>query len=139
MATTFESISLKGIRRADLQQLLAILEGHIETGVYWGNRDVFDTRNERLRKWLEGAVRYAYSENVKMPLDKPTKEPIEITGVRTHEPEKRALGYAVCRQWRDNPGSVDVYEYADTEAEAKAMIRNLRLDDRYRWFVGIYQ
>lgn len=64
---------------------------------------------------------------------------IEITGVKPHDQKKRALGYAVCRQWRDNPRNVEVYEYADTEAEAKAMIRKLPRDDRYKWFVGVYQ
>lgn len=63
-----------------------------------------------------------------------------ITGVKPHDPKKRPLGYAVCRQWRDNPRDVEVYEYADTEADAKAMIRKLaRNDSRYVWFVGVYQ
>lgn len=67
-------------------------------------------------------------------------KPIEITGVEPHNPTKRALGYAVCRQWRDNPRDVEVYEYANDAAEAKAMIRKLvRNDDLYKWFVGVYQ
>jgi hypothetical protein len=64
---------------------------------------------------------------------------IEITGVQKHDQDKRILGYAVCRQWRDNPSDVDVYDYAETEAEAKAMIRKLPTDSRYGWFVGVYQ
>lgn len=69
-----------------------------------------------------------------------TMKPIELTGVKPHNPAKPALGYAVCRQWRDNPRNVEVVEYADTDAEAKAMIRKLARDDtRYVWFVGVYQ
>lgn len=68
------------------------------------------------------------------------KKPIELTGAKPHDPAKRALGYAVCRQWRDNPRNVEVYDYADTKAEAKDMIRKLPRDEsRYVWFVGVYQ
>ncbi len=67
-------------------------------------------------------------------------KPIKITGVEPHDPARRALGYAVCRQWRDNPRNVEVFEYADTDTDAKAMIRKLARDDnRYVWFVGVYQ
>lgn len=64
---------------------------------------------------------------------------IEITGVQSHDKEKPALGYAVCRQWIDNPKNVEVYEYANTEKEAKAMMRTLPKDENYLWFVGVYQ
>jgi hypothetical protein len=65
---------------------------------------------------------------------------IKITGAQSHDPAKRVLGYAVCRQWRDNPRNVEVFEYADTEAEAKSVIRKLARDDgRFVWFVGVYQ
>jgi hypothetical protein len=67
------------------------------------------------------------------------KNEIAITGVQNHDPNKRILSYAACRQWRDNPSDVDVYDYAETEAEAKAMIRKLPADSRYGWFVGVYQ
>lgn len=67
-------------------------------------------------------------------------KPIEITSVKQHNPNKPVLGYAVCRQWRDNPRNVELYEYVDTESDAKAMIRKLARDDnRYVWFVGVYQ
>jgi hypothetical protein len=64
---------------------------------------------------------------------------IPITGVKPANAEKRIFGYAVCRQWKDNPNNVDVWEYADSESEAKAMIRSLKKDSRFRWFVGVYQ
>jgi hypothetical protein len=64
---------------------------------------------------------------------------IPITGVKPANAEKRIFGYAVCRQWKDNPSNVDVWEYADSEREAKAMIRSLKKDSRFRWFVGVYQ
>ena len=64
---------------------------------------------------------------------------IAITGVKHASPEKRIFGYAVCRQWKDNPANVDVWEYADSESEAKSIIRGLKKDLRFRWFVGVYQ
>ena len=64
---------------------------------------------------------------------------ILITGVTEADTEKKIFGYAVCRQWRDNPTNVEVWEYADSDEEAKAMIRNLKKDNRYRWFVGVFQ
>ena len=67
MATVFEYISLKGIRRADLQALSWILDNHIQSGEYWGNKEEFDGRMKRLKTWLDNAVDYAYSEGVKMP------------------------------------------------------------------------
>jgi hypothetical protein len=66
-------------------------------------------------------------------------KPIKITGVEKYSAEKKILGYAVCRQWRDNPRNVDVYEYADSRQEAKQMIKKLRKDNRYKWFIGVYQ
>jgi hypothetical protein len=68
------------------------------------------------------------------------KTEIEITGVKTHDKTKRIIGYAVCRQWRDNPKDVEVYEYADSAEQAKSIIRSLPKDrNLYEWFVGVYQ
>ena len=67
MATVFDRLSLKGIRRADLRHLRCILEGHIESGVYWGNKAESYARNERLINWVRDAEEYAYSDGVLMP------------------------------------------------------------------------
>ena len=67
MATLFENIPLNGIRAADLSALHSILTERIEDGCYYGNREQYYERLERLEKWLGDAVRYAYSEGVKMP------------------------------------------------------------------------
>jgi hypothetical protein len=67
------------------------------------------------------------------------KESISITGIDPADPDKRILGHAVCRQWRDNPKDVEVYEYADSNREAKEIIKKLPKSTRYKWFVGVYQ
>lgn len=67
MATVFENIPLNGIRAADLKELHSILAERIEEGCYYGNREQYYGRLKRLDEWLGGAVRYAYSEGVKMP------------------------------------------------------------------------
>ena len=59
--------------------------------------------------------------------------------VALHDKNKPIFGYAVCRQWRDNPLNVDVHEYADSVQEAKEMIRKEKKDDRFIWFIGVYQ
>jgi len=67
------------------------------------------------------------------------KDEIKITGVNPADQSKRIFGYSVCRQWRDNPTNVDVWEYADTEKEAKQIIREQKKDNRFKWFIGVYQ
>ncbi len=67
MATTFESIHLDGIRKADLQQLETYIYHVEEEEVYWGNKKQFDERHKRIKKLIVDAVAYAYSEGVKMP------------------------------------------------------------------------
>lgn len=64
---------------------------------------------------------------------------IEITGVEKNDSNQKILGYAICRQWRDNPNDVEVYNYADSEQEAKNEIKKLPKDTRYKWFIGVYQ
>ena len=62
---------------------------------------------------------------------------IEITGVGQMDTERLVIGYAVCRQWRDNPRDVEVFEYADSEKHAKEMIKKLpKNEEQYVWFVG---
>jgi hypothetical protein len=59
--------------------------------------------------------------------------------IAPHDKTKKIFGYAVCRQWADNPNNVDVYEYADSEQEAKDLIRQQKKDERFLWFVAVYQ
>lgn len=66
-------------------------------------------------------------------------ELLPITGIDSIDADKKIIGYAVCRQWRDNPKDVEVYEYVDSNIEVKEMIRKLPKSSRYKWFVGTYQ
>lgn len=91
MATVFESIDLTGIRRADLRQLLEILRDHEESGIHWGNQREFQERTTRLTAWLEDAVKYAYSEGVKMPRPKPGSNACRVAtadGNQSNQTEK---------------------------------------------------
>lgn len=67
MATTFESLSLKGLRLAHLRQLQSYIETRGETGWYYGNKKQFEKRHADLEEWIDNAVRYAESEGVKFP------------------------------------------------------------------------
>lgn len=67
METVFESISLKGLRKTHLRQLLSYIDAAEDDGWYFGNRDEFEKRHEEIRKWLLDAVEYAYSEGVVFP------------------------------------------------------------------------
>lgn len=67
MATVFESISLKGLRKTHLAQLLFYLEEHERGGCYYGHRGQFEKRHIELRAWLKDAVEYAYSDSVILP------------------------------------------------------------------------
>lgn len=53
--------------------------------------------------------------------------------------ERKAKPYAVLRRWEDNPGDFEVYEYAESEQEAKEIIAKLPKSPRYRWEVGKYE
>ncbi len=67
MATIFENIPLNGIRAADLRVLHELILSRKEDGVYYGNQAQYYERLDRLDEWVGDAVRYAYSEGVKMP------------------------------------------------------------------------
>ena len=67
MATTFESISLGGLRLAHLRQLQSYVHSRDESGWYYGPKAQFERRHSDLVKWIDAAVRYAESEGVKMP------------------------------------------------------------------------
>lgn len=56
MATTFESISLTGLRLAHLRQLRGYVHSRDETGWYYGPKEQFEKRHGDLVKWI-GAVR----------------------------------------------------------------------------------
>jgi len=67
MAIVFEDLSLTGIRKAHLSQLLSYIETRDETGWYYGNRTQFEKRHNDLKIWIQDAVDYAYKEGIVMP------------------------------------------------------------------------
>lgn len=67
MATTFESISLDGLRLAHLRQLASYIHKRDETGWYYGRKDQFEKCHADLIKWVDSAVRYVEFGGIKMP------------------------------------------------------------------------
>lgn len=67
MATVFEEISLKGLRKAHLQQLVHNIEICNRVGIYYGHKQQYLKRQRELLKWAKDAMDYAYSEGVKLP------------------------------------------------------------------------
>ena len=70
MSTLFDSINLTGLRKSHLDQLYSYLLQREVEGWYTGPRTQFEQRHHELKKWLQSAVEYAYSEGVVMPGDK---------------------------------------------------------------------
>ena len=67
MATTFESISLEGLRLTHLRQLQNYVHSRDETGWYYGPKEQFEKRHADLIEWIDSAVTYAESDGVRMP------------------------------------------------------------------------
>jgi hypothetical protein len=67
MAIVFENLPLKGLRKTHLWQLLTYIEAREEEGWYSGNREQFEKRHQEIKKWINDAVDYAYSEGVTLP------------------------------------------------------------------------
>ena len=73
MATTFESISLQGLRVTHLRQLQSYIYARKNGNpAYWyyGNKKQFEKRHNELKTWINNAVDYATSEGIKMPKEK---------------------------------------------------------------------
>jgi len=67
MATEFDCLPLKGLKKNHLRQLLSYLEQAEEDEWYYGNREQFERRHAELKRWLEDAVQYAYQDGVRLP------------------------------------------------------------------------
>ena len=67
MAIVFESIPLRGLRKAHLEQLLWNLEQQDRIGTYYGNSEQFMMRQYELIELFTWARDYAYSEGVVLP------------------------------------------------------------------------
>jgi hypothetical protein len=53
MAIVVDSVDITGMKHSDFQQLVEIFNHVMEENVRWDRQDYWDTRNERLRKWLK--------------------------------------------------------------------------------------
>jgi hypothetical protein len=67
MATTFESLSLKGKRITHLRQLLSYIEHREQDEWYYGNREQFEKRHKELKHWIKRAVEYGSCEGIVFP------------------------------------------------------------------------
>ena len=67
MATTFESISLYGLRLAHLRQLQRYVQSRDDSGWYYGSKKQFENRHADLLVWINSIVKYAESGSIKMP------------------------------------------------------------------------
>ena len=53
MATQIEDISIAGLKKADIVQLKEMFHYTKDEGVYWGRKDYWSKRVERLTIWLD--------------------------------------------------------------------------------------
>ncbi len=67
MSTVFESLSLKGLRKAHLEQLLCYINYRQNDGCYYGNKEQYEKKEMELKKWIRDAIVYAENPNVKFP------------------------------------------------------------------------
>jgi hypothetical protein len=50
MANVYDSIDIKGFRKAHINQLRSYIHGRDIEGWYYGNREQFENRHEELKK-----------------------------------------------------------------------------------------
>ncbi len=53
MSSQIDSVSIEGLKKADVYQLREIFYDFKESGVYWGRKDYWDKRMKRLEIWLD--------------------------------------------------------------------------------------
>ena len=67
MSTVIDSLPIHGMKSEDFNQLLEYLYAREREGWYYGRKDYFDARHERLKDWLEYWVEVLHKEGVKIP------------------------------------------------------------------------
>jgi hypothetical protein len=67
MAIVFDTLSLSGLRKTHLEQLLSYIEARDRDGWYYGNKNQFEKRHQDLLRWISMAVDYANEEGVVFP------------------------------------------------------------------------
>jgi len=67
MAIVFDSISIVGLRKAHLRQLVSYIDHCEQEGWYNEPESHFKSRHKDLKEWAKRAEEYAYSEGVRIP------------------------------------------------------------------------
>lgn len=67
MATVFDTVNIRGLRRTHFDQLLSYLTDREDDGWYYGNKKQFEKRHKDLREWLEGIIDQASGEGIIIP------------------------------------------------------------------------
>jgi hypothetical protein len=67
MAIVFETLSLAGLRKTHLEQLLSYIQQRDIDGWYYGNKKQFEARHQDLLRWISMAVYYANEEGIVFP------------------------------------------------------------------------
>ena len=97
MADAFESVDIRGMRRAHFKQLLEYIDHIEEKGVYWGHRNQFWKRHHELRKWVESIVDRAYAPHTVIPSKQEMERP--RTCVKPpHRPTRKGALCMVCER-----------------------------------------
>jgi hypothetical protein len=63
MANVVDSLSIEGLRKSDLKQLLFYINHAMSEGVYYGNLDQFKAREKKLNEFKKKIEDIAFSEN----------------------------------------------------------------------------
>ena len=66
MSIGIEDISIKGMKKADFRQLEAYIEHIEEEGIYWGNKEHFYKRHERIKNLISEVCEKLYDGDYKI-------------------------------------------------------------------------
>ncbi len=67
MATTFDTVSIIGLRATHFEQILASVEDSEAQGFYYGNKKQYYKRHKEIKKWLEGLISMARDHGNRIP------------------------------------------------------------------------
>ena len=62
MSAVFDSVDIRGLRKAHFEQLRTCLVHRNKTQWYYGNKKQFEKRHQELIEWVEGITRLAEEE-----------------------------------------------------------------------------
>lgn len=67
MAVVIDSLPIRGMRYTDFVQLLSYVESRENDGWYYGNREQFENRHNRIKDWLVFWVEELSKDGVRIP------------------------------------------------------------------------